>query len=118
MRGFSNANFRSARPVEVTLRQLAKTFEANATVDLVAMQKNGLVSSDAKFVKIIGSQDLAMPLIVQAHAFSKGAREAILRAGGRVMVGNVAAESIRCAGVDDVPQAGAEMAVSSEESDA
>ncbi len=65
----------------VNLRDLDR-FEGS--VDPAALKRAGLVRSAAKPVKILGDGELAKALEVEAHAFSKSAREKIEAAGGSV----------------------------------
>lgn len=74
----------------VNLRDLAR-FDAGSKVTLEALQKARLVRSKAK-VKILGAGSLDRALHVEAHAFSKSAREAIVAAGGSVQEQAVAAK--------------------------
>ena len=66
----------------VNLDDLAPRFEAGATVDVAAIQGAGLATRKGVPVKVLGRGDLGKALTVEAHAFSKGAREAIEAAGG------------------------------------
>jgi len=56
----------------------------DADVDPAALKRAGLVRSTRKPVKILGNGELTKALIVEAHAFSKSAREKIEAAGGSV----------------------------------
>ena len=82
-RGFTNT-FRVEYNV-VSLSQL-DTFEAGSevTVDLLIARR--MARKKRWPVKILGEGELTKPLTVQAHKFSKTAREKIEAAGGRVDV--------------------------------
>ena len=82
-KGFTNPN-REAWAV-VNVERLAQRFEADATVSPVEMARAGLVRKRLP-VKVLGGGELDRPLTVQAHGFTRVAREKIERAGGRVEV--------------------------------
>jgi len=70
----------------VNLDQLEERFEGGAAVDLAALNGVGLASRKGIPVKVLGRGELSKALTVHAHAFSKGAREAIEGAGGTCVV--------------------------------
>jgi large subunit ribosomal protein L15 len=82
-KGFTNPN-REAWAV-VNVERLAQRFEADATVSPESMAAAGLVRRRMP-VKVLGGGELDRALTVQAHGFTKVAREKIERAGGRVEV--------------------------------
>lgn len=82
-RGF--VNLFSTRVAEVNVRDLSR-FEEGAMVDTEALASAGLVKGGFEVVKILGNGELSKKLTVRAHRFSKGAREKIEQAGGRVEV--------------------------------
>lgn len=61
-------------------------FDANATVDPAALVDKGLVRKRFDSVKVLGAGELDRALTVKAHAFSKGAKEIIEKAGGTAEV--------------------------------
>lgn len=69
----------------VNLDRLAERFEAGATITPEDMAGAGLVRPRLP-VKVLGRGDLDRPLTVQAHDFSRAAREKIEQAGGTVEV--------------------------------
>jgi large subunit ribosomal protein L15 len=69
----------------VNVERLAGRFDANATVSPDDMAEAGLVRRRLP-VKVLGGGDLDRPLIVQAHGFTRTARQKIEQAGGRVEV--------------------------------
>lgn len=82
-RGFRNI-FRQAYDV-VAVEKL-NCFAAGAEIGTAQLQEKGLVSlTKNKKLKILGASNgkLDRSLIVSAHKFSKGAREAITAAGGQ-----------------------------------
>ena len=82
-RGFTNPN-REAWAV-VNVERLAQRFDADATVSPESMAAVGLVRRRMP-VKVLGGGELDRALTVQAHGFTRVAREKIERAGGRVEV--------------------------------
>lgn len=83
-RGFKNINRVEYSAINLsTIQTLAeKTGATEITMEL--MQKNGLVSKK-DLVKILGNGELTIQLTVIAHAFSKSAKEAIEKLGGKVI---------------------------------
>lgn len=79
-RGFTNP-FRVDYE-EVNVGALSR-FSPGASVDVAALQAARLVRT-GRPVKILGSGDLSVKLTVEAHSFSKSAREKIEAAGGSV----------------------------------
>jgi large subunit ribosomal protein L15 len=82
-KGFTNPN-REAWAV-VNVDRLAQRFDADATVSPESMAAAGLVRRRMP-VKVLGGGELDRALTVQAHGFTRVAREKIERAGGRVEV--------------------------------
>lgn len=82
-RGFSNYPFRK-RYALVNLRDLSR-FEAETVVDPAVLKESGLVRKLYDGVKILGDGDIAVPLTVHAHRFSKSARAKIEAAGGKAV---------------------------------
>lgn len=82
-RGFQNP-FRVDYQV-VNLDQLER-LEGIAEVTPETLQAVGLARRTGKPVKVLARGTVSRPLMVRAHAFSRGAREAITAAGGTVVV--------------------------------
>lgn len=61
-------------------------FQAKAVVSVEAMFEKGLIKKPTLKVKVLGQGDLSKAFTVQAHAFSKTAREKIEAAGGQAKV--------------------------------
>jgi large subunit ribosomal protein L15 len=80
-RGFTNIHRVEYQVVNV--RDLDR-FDGPVTVE--ALAKAGMIGSARRPVKILGHGDLGKALAVQAHAFSRSAREKIEAAGGSVSV--------------------------------
>jgi len=81
LRGFTNI-FRKEYSV-VNIRHLAQ-FPANSQVTPQVMAKAGVIKEVDKPVKVLGDGELDRPLIVEAHRFSKSARQKIEAAGGSI----------------------------------
>lgn len=82
-RGFVNI-FREA-PAVVNLDRLAR-FDATDAVTPERLRAEGVIKASAATVKILGDGTLAAPLTIQAHAFSRRAKEKIEAAGGKAVV--------------------------------
>lgn len=81
-RGFSNARFTSRYTV-VSLDRL----------NTMAAESQTIVFDFAEPVKVLGGGELTKSVIVHAQAFSKAAREAIERAGGKALITGQQSES-------------------------
>src|ERR671934_1294248 len=66
----------------VNLRDLEARFDDGAEVTPATLAERGLATRRGVPVKILGQGELKKKLTVQAHAFSKSAREKIEAAGG------------------------------------
>jgi large subunit ribosomal protein L15 len=85
-RGFTNINRVDYQVVN--LRDLER-FDDSVTVE--SLRAAGLIGTLQRPVKVLGTGDLAKALKVEAHAFSKSAKEKIEAAGGSVsLVGSAA----------------------------
>jgi large subunit ribosomal protein L15 len=82
--GFSNIAFNSKGEF-VNIGSLDKKFKAGEEVTPEILRKKNLINKIEK-VKILGTGEIKNALKVTAHAFSKGAKEAIEKAGGTVTV--------------------------------
>jgi large subunit ribosomal protein L15 len=80
-RGFTNIFKRDYAVVNVSDLE---RFDAGATVDEAALRSAGLVKGQHDGIKILGDGELSKKLTVNAHKFSKSAREIIEKAGGTV----------------------------------
>jgi len=66
----------------VNLRDLEARFDKGAEVTPDSLREHGLATRKDVPVKVLGEGDLSKALTVNAHAFSKSAREKIEAAGG------------------------------------
>jgi large subunit ribosomal protein L15 len=81
-RGFTNIFKREW--AEVNLADLEKMFDAGASVTPEALLERGLIRKSAlKSVVILGNGELKKSLTVNAHRFSKSAKQKIEAAGGK-----------------------------------
>lgn len=80
-RGFNNALFTTVYN-PVNLSDL-NTFDEGSTVDESTLEKAGYANGKSSGVKILGTGKLEKRLTVIASAFSKSAREAIEKLGGK-----------------------------------
>jgi large subunit ribosomal protein L15 len=80
-RGFNHNAFRIQYNV-VNVGDLEAAFDAKAPVSPDALREAGLIKGVQR-VKILGGGELKKTLTVQAHSFSKSAKEKIEKAGGR-----------------------------------
>jgi large subunit ribosomal protein L15 len=69
----------------VNVERLARRFEQGATVTPSAMADAGLVRARLP-VKVLGRGEVGHALTVQAHGFTRSARQKIEQAGGTVEV--------------------------------
>lgn len=87
-RGFTS---RTLKLVPVNVGDLEVHFDNGATVGQAELVHKGLLRPVDRGVKILGMGTVTKKLTVRAHAFSAAAREAIEKAGGKVVVLGAAA---------------------------
>jgi large subunit ribosomal protein L15 len=80
-RGFTNIN-----RVEYQVVNVRDLDRLEGTVTVSSLKEAGLIGSVRKPVKILGQGDIGKALSVEAHAFSKTAKEKIEGAGGTTSV--------------------------------
>jgi len=80
-RGFRNTDFRTEYQV-VHIDDLIRVFKNQSEVSLEALRLHGLIGAGDR-VKVLGDGEISKPMKVQAHAFSKSAKEKIEKAGGK-----------------------------------
>jgi len=83
-RGFNNKRFRIPCGI-INVSDLAR-FADNAEVTPELLREMGLITRREELVKVLGDGEIAKPLTVKAHRFSKSAAEKIQAAGGKVEV--------------------------------
>ncbi|MBI4668450.1 MAG: 50S ribosomal protein L15 [Elusimicrobia bacterium] len=84
-RGFNNAVFRRSWAV-VNLETIEKNFQSGDTVDPVRLRQRGILRPGGAAVKILAQGRLTKNLAVEAHAASRQAQEAIIKAGGTLKI--------------------------------
>ena len=82
-RGF---NHRKRHNYQIVNINSLNRFSKDSIVDATSLLKSGLIEDATGLVKILGDGDLAHPLTVKAHKFSKGAGERIEKAGGSALL--------------------------------
>ena len=82
-RGFNNIF--ASRYAIVNVSDL-NVFEADAVVDVQALQDKGLVNKTYDGVKVLGNGDITKAITVKASAFSESAKSKLEAAGGKAEV--------------------------------
>jgi large subunit ribosomal protein L15 len=82
LKGFSNAAFKTTYQV-VNIGRLAQLYPGGGDVTPENLTANGAVRR-GELVKVLGTGDLTVALLVSAHAVSESARQKIEAAGGTV----------------------------------
>lgn len=81
-RGFNRS---SQRFNVINLNTLEHKFKDGESVTIKKLIALGLISRPRDGVKILAKGDIAKKLTVKAHSFSKTAKEAIIKSGGKVI---------------------------------
>jgi large subunit ribosomal protein L15 len=97
-RGFTNVHRVETQPVN--LEELARA-EDVSDFDVETFYRLGLASRSRGPVKILARGEIGRPIRVEAHRFSRAAREAIEAAGGTATAIEVPAGRRRAPGVKD-----------------
>jgi large subunit ribosomal protein L15 len=84
-RGFNNKRF-AVKVVAVNVGDLEELFNAGEEVTLVALKEKNAARGRYDELKILGDGELTKKLIINAHRFSKSAKEKIEKAGGTMNV--------------------------------
>ena len=82
-RGFSNAPF--SKPVQIVNLEAIARLQLDK-VDPEIFKQRGLIQNVNIPVKVLGNGDLEAAVEVNAHGFSRSAREKIEKAGGQAVV--------------------------------
>lgn len=91
-RGFKNINRVEYSAINISTLQALAEKHGISEITMEALNKYGLAAKK-DLVKILGRGELKAALVVNAHAFSKTAKEAIEKVGGKaVVIGAPAAE--------------------------
>ena len=83
-RGFNNKY--GVKVGEVNVSDLEKSFDAGAEVTPEALKEKNLANYRYKALKILGTGEITKAMTVSAHKFSASAKEKIEKAGGKVVV--------------------------------
>ncbi len=71
--------------IQKIAQEMAEAGEGSV-IGIDALRQAGLVPKRAKVVKILGDGDIGSPVTVQAHRFSKSARDKLAAAGGQAEI--------------------------------
>ncbi|AIJ34644.1 50S ribosomal protein L15 [Porphyromonas gingivalis] len=82
--GFKNINRVEYKPINLSVLQTLSEANSLSKISVEDLIAAGLVSRNS-LVKILANGTVTTALTVEAHAFSKTAEEAIVRAGGSVV---------------------------------
>lgn len=82
--GFKNINRVEYKPINLSVLQTLSEANSLTKISVENLIAAGLVSRNS-LVKILANGTVTTALTVEAHAFSKTAEEAIVRAGGSVV---------------------------------
>lgn len=82
--GFKNINQVEYKPINLSVLQTLSEANSLTKISVEDLIAAGLVSRNS-LVKILANGTVTTALTVEAHAFSKTAEEAIVRAGGSVV---------------------------------
>lgn len=83
--GFHNINRKEYHGINLdTLQKLVDEGKATDKIDIAMLKENGIVGK-RDLVKILGRGELKAKLAVEAHGFSKSAKEAIESQGGEAV---------------------------------
>lgn len=84
-RGFNNKRF-ADKVTSVTLQLVAANISPADEVTPELLRAKGIVSARDGYVKVIGIDELPGAYTFKVHAVSKGAKDAIEKAGGKVEI--------------------------------
>ena len=84
-RGFNNKVF--ADVVEsVAIKSVLRKFDGSVEITPETLMERGLIASAKSVVKLIGSDELPSAYKFKVHRVSKGAKEAVEKAGGSIEI--------------------------------
>ena len=84
-RGFSNYPFKEIYTV-INVSRLEEKFKDGDVVSEETLREKGLLKGKKSLVKILGNGEILIKLDVQVRKITKGAKEKIEKAGGKVLV--------------------------------
>jgi len=83
LRGFKSFKI---KPEIVSISALEIKFKDSETIDSDKLKEVGLIKMSSSKVKVLGGGEFKKKLVVKANSFSKSAKEAIEKAGGKAIV--------------------------------
>jgi len=81
LRGFKSLK---DKPAEILVSALEKNYKEGETVNLDSLKSKGLISKNEKAAKILLKGEIKKKLVVEGLKTTKGAKEAIEKAGGEI----------------------------------
>lgn len=81
-RGFSNETWRKDR-FEFNVGDIDKHFKKGESVSAESLKEKNVLNGTAKILRVLGEGDVTQAVTVQAHHFTKSAKEKIEKAGGK-----------------------------------
>ncbi len=85
-RGFNNKNFETAYEI-ISISKLSEVFKADQEVNRDLLIEAGLIAGKfGALLKVLGNGSIDKKLNVKADAFSKSAKEAIEKVGGKALL--------------------------------
>jgi large subunit ribosomal protein L15 len=82
-RGFSRGSW-VVPSLEINVGDIDAKFDKGATVTLEALKAKNVLKGMPTVLRVLGNGDVSKALTVQAHHFSKSAKDKIEKAGGKV----------------------------------
>lgn len=85
---FKGQKIRRPKMAVVNIDSIDRVFDADTTINAETLLSKGLISDDRAGIKILGNGNITKKFTVIAEAFSQSAKEAIIKAGGKVIIKN------------------------------
>ena len=85
---FKGQKIRYPKMFPVNIEELEKHFDAGQIIDAKALFQKNIINKLDRKIKILGNGELKKKFTVIASAFSESAKQAILKAGGKVVIKN------------------------------
>ncbi len=83
---FKGQKIRYPKMLPVNIETLEKHFDAGQIIDARVLLKKNIINKLDRGIKILGKGNLKKKFTVVANAFSESAKEAILKAGGKIVI--------------------------------
>lgn len=83
---FKGQKIRYPKMLPINIELLEKRFDAGATIDGKALIAKNIIKTEIHGIKILGKGEIKKKFTIIARAFSESAKEAILKAGGKIIV--------------------------------